>query len=186
MEYNGAGWDVGAFQTITLITDYDWVMCISSPGYCWKMGWLELLVTAAQIHGKGVYGAMASFECSPHLRGGIFFASELMTRYDHKIETRAETYKFEANDWNFSQWAINKGYSAMLVTWTGIYPKIEWRTPPDIFRRGDQSNCLLFDRYSDWYMAVNSDERKRIEDLADGPYIHGVKTPEILALCKGT
>jgi hypothetical protein len=44
----------------------------------------------------------------------------------------------------------------------------DWRKPPNIFRRGDQSNCLLFDHHCDTYAAASQEERARLEAMADG------------------
>jgi hypothetical protein len=50
----------------------------------------------------------------------------------------------------------------VLVTWDGFYLRDEWRKAPNIFRRGDQSNCLMFDRHHEIYEASTPQQKIRL------------------------
>lgn len=169
--YTGGGWDVGAWQQVARSSDYDLVVCFSAHGYFWRRGWLERIAWAVREHGIGLYGVHGSFENTPHLRtSGLCFAPELMRRYGWTVHDRGDTYRFESLQWNFTTWAGDQGYPVKLVTWDGVYDEKDWRRPPDIFRRGDQSNCLTWDRHTDWFMGGGFDERTRLAGLSDQPW----------------
>ena len=169
-EYHGDGWDIGAWQKVALETDTELFICLNSTAYFWRRGWLNRIVSAWQKYGTGVYGTMASYENSPHLRAsGTCFTREVIHRYGHTIASRGDCYRFESLQWNFSQWAINTWYPTMFVTWDGVYEQKDWRKPANIFRRGDQSNLLNWDRHCDWYMGAYENEQKRLAGLADQP-----------------
>ena len=60
------------------------------------------------------------------------------------------------------------GLGCWVVTWDGVYGESEWRIPENIFRRGDQSNSLLFDRHFDLYEATDSEGKLLHASMADG------------------
>lgn len=167
--YNGGGWDIGAYQAIGKSKDCDLLVCCNSQVHFWKEGWLDRLVEAFERHGLGVYSPMASYEASPHLRTScIAFSPRIMREYPHLIDSRAEACFFEHGAWNFSEWAEQQGYPVMMVTWDAEYPRKLWRVPPNIFRRGDQSNCLVWDRHTKIYNDADPVQKASLKILADG------------------
>jgi hypothetical protein len=57
-----------------------------------------------------------------------------------------------------------------MVTWDGVYPKSDWRSPVNIFRRGDQTNLIAWDKHSKAYAQATPGQRKELENQADGLY----------------
>jgi hypothetical protein len=54
------------------------------------------------------------------------------------------------------------------VYWNSIVDLNDCRSYSNVFRKGDQSNLLVFDRRTDEYQQANPAEKKRLERLADG------------------
>ena len=167
--YNGHGRDIGAFQSVTRTLDSDLVICCGSQVYFWREGWLERILEAFNRYGEGVYAPMASFELSPHLRTCCFaYSPKLMRRYPFTIINQMDGYEFEHGTKNFSRWAIEHGYPTMMITWNAEYDLTNWRNPMNIFRRGDQTNCLVWDRHTDLYRDADADEKRNLAIKADG------------------
>jgi len=165
------GWDIGAFQTMAERLTSDFAVFMNSRTYFWKPGWLARLVATRLEVGEGLFGASASYEyCplgsntgpNPHIRTSCFACSPaVLSEYPYRVDSRDDGFRFESGCWNFSTWFEDCGYPVRLVTWDGAYRKDQWRTPPNIFRRGDQSNCLVQDRHTTMWRNA-SDELKRV------------------------
>jgi hypothetical protein len=167
--YAGTGWDVGAYQEVSRTLDCDLVVCFNSFVYFWRPGWLEPVVEAYAKHGSGVYGFSASYENSPHLRSqSICYGPEVMRGYPHLISSRRKTIEWESQCLNFSMWALVSMIPVILVTANEQCRIQHWRTPPNIFRRGDQSNCLVWDRHTDIYANASPAEKLELERCANG------------------
>ena len=61
-----------------------------------------------------------------------------------------------------------EGLQTRLVTWDGSYDLPDWRKPPNIFRRGDQSNLIVRDRHADAYTVSDAEGKAKLEGLANG------------------
>lgn len=61
--------------------------------------------------------------------------------------------------------ATNESFS---VTWDGIWARDWWRDSRNIYRRGDQSNCIAFDRQTDDFEKSDEKDREILTSLADG------------------
>lgn len=166
--YDGLGSDCGTYQAIAGAMDCDLVVCFNTLAYFWRHGWLEPIVAAAEKAPKGVYGVTSSFEHFPHLRTPcIAFHPEVMRAYPHICDQRQKAIEFESGRNNFSLWAADHGYPSLLVTQDGIHERHDWRVPPNIFRRGDQSNCLVWDRHTLVYADATAEQKKEYEQAAD-------------------
>lgn len=169
--YSGGGFDCGTYQAIVPVFngDCDLVVCLNTHTYFWREGWLEPIIAAADCFGEGVYGVSASYEQFPHLRTpAIAFTPKVMTQYPTLVDTRQKAADFEAGANNFGLWAALKGYPSLLVTAQGVYPMEHWRKPANIFRRGDQSNVLVWDRHTDLYAQADSTTKAQFERDANG------------------
>lgn len=167
--YNGPGWDIGAYQAIVPTMESDMIVCMATPVYFWRKGWLEAIVDCANKNGHGVYAPMASYETSPHLRTGCFAVHpKLMRDYPLKVDTRDKCCSFEARPGNFTQWVMEQDYPVLMVTENAYLEQKYWRKPKNIFRRGDQSNCLTWDRHNDIYFAASDEEKAILAQRADG------------------
>lgn len=154
--YTGTGFDIGAQQRIVQILNCDFLVCTCSTTYFKREGWLRRFVEARLENGEGLYGSHASFQVQPHIRTCFYGLNpERLRQYPWPIQSKSDTYGFEHGHINIVQWMRSVGLPSYLVTWDGCYEMARWRTPPNIFRRGDQSNCLSFDRHSDAF--ENSD-----------------------------
>lgn len=171
--YTGAGSDIGACQYAMQQVDSDFVLCMSTPVYFWRTGWLERIVEARQFFGDGLYGPMASNQNRPHIRTSCWGVDpKTFAQYPHLIDNRekcswAESFDHDNEGWQISDWYRNQGKPAMLVTWDGVWAKQDWRKPNNIFRRGDQSNCPVWDQHVDVYFVSHYHERLALEKLAD-------------------
>lgn len=169
--YTGAGSDIGAFQFAAQRVPADFVVCLSTPVYFWRDDWLKRLVDAREHFGDGLYGAFASYQNSPHIRTSCWaFDPKTFAQYPDLIDTRekcccAESHRttkvHQISDW-FAQTK-----PVLCITWGSADAKPTWRSHPNIFRRGDQTNCLVFDQHCDYYLASHYHERCLLERMAD-------------------
>lgn len=168
--YVGGGWDVGAHQhAANLIrAEYDFVICAATPIYMPRPGFIEAMVKAVEKHGDGLYGPTASFEHHPHIRT-CCWAFCPKTFFDYPlVDTRAKTFAAESGPERITKWYQDRKLPVYMVAVDGIYGVSNWRSPSNIFRRGDQSNCLVWDRHCDIYAAATDHEKVTLEKLADG------------------
>lgn len=173
LDYDGGGWDCGTWQHVGKTVSTDLLVCMNTRTRLVRSGWLERIVVAVERHGLGLYGPWASYEIKAHIRTPcMIFQPEIIRDYPVIIDSRERALQFESHGTvqadNFSWWCMEMGYTVKLVTWDGEYDQPKWRSPRNIFRRGDQSNCLLFDRHCDIYAEASPEEKQRLERLADG------------------
>lgn len=162
------GFDCGTYQAVGGKQDCDLVFGLNTHTYFWMDGWLEPFVDIAKECGKGVYGVSASYEQHPHLRTpAIAFSPEVMRKYPTLVTNREQAAHFEAGPDNFSLWADREGFPSCLVTRLGSFCMEAWRNVPNGFRRGDQSNCYVWDRHTDLYKHAKQGEKYRLERKAD-------------------
>lgn len=165
-----SGFDCGTYQEMNRFAlCYDFAVAMNTHVYFWRDDWLEKLSSAAQFFGPGFYGPTASFEINPHLRTPcIAYHPGIMADYPHLPRNRDECAFCESGSDNFSLWCMSQGFPAMLVTADGTcWEKDNWRKPPNIFRRGDQSNVLVYDRHTEVYANSSPDEKALLESGAD-------------------
>lgn len=168
MRFDGFGSDCATYQAVVKVLDYDLVLCMNTLAYPWRHEWLQPFVSALEVHGKGIYGATASYESTPHLRTPcIAFHPDIIRDYPFKTTNREDSVQFESGPNNISEWAYRTGYPVVLVTADGRYFRGDWRKPANIFRRGDQSNCLVWDRHTDLYRDADPITKRSLENLAD-------------------
>lgn len=166
--YDGLGSDCGTYQAVVPTLNYDLVLCLNSIVYFWRPGWLEPFISACDRFGPGVYGASASCENNPHLRTpSIACSPKVMSGYPMLINSRQDAIEFESGPNNFSLWSEQSGYASVMVASDGFYHRENWRTPNNIFRRGDQSNCLIWDRHTEIYAKASAAEKIQLERMAD-------------------
>lgn len=188
--YDEGGWDIGAYQSVAKNFDCDLMIFCNSRVRFWKGGWMIRFVEAWNQFGpKGLYGASGSYErCfayashwpNPHIRTSCFATNpHIFRRFPYTVRSRDEGFKFEAGEWNFMKWYEDHGWPVRVVTWDGMYDKWNWRNPPNIFRRGNQTNCLVWDRHHDLYFSTPPDKRWMLEHVAGKPNV--LAKPRVLA-----
>jgi hypothetical protein len=84
------------------------------------------------------------------------------------VKTRYDGCLFEHGPDNFSIYSLRKGLKVAVIMSSGVVDLVDSRSAENIFRRGDQSNCLIVDKHTEIYRLAGSIEKKDLEDLADG------------------
>lgn len=168
-EYTAGGCDAGSAQFWARHTDADLIVPMTSRTYCWKAGWLKRLVEAFEKQGDGLLGVSASYEAQPHIRGCMYACPTKRYReYPHTISSRQECFYWEHGQWNFTKWFQSRKLPTKMVTWDGEYDQPDWRTPPNIFRRGDQTALLTWDKHSQIYAIADDKTKAVLEGNANG------------------
>jgi hypothetical protein len=178
MFYDGTGLDCGAALFLAERLNHDFVIFCNARVKFWKHDWGKKFVEEREAHGDGLYGASASYEqcplipnvrgINPHIRTSCFGCNPTILReYPYQITCRRDAYQFEAGAWNFTRWFFDIGLNCWLVTWKDANEKKFWRSPYNIFRRGDQSNMLIKDKHSDIYQHSSLEDKNRLSRAAD-------------------
>lgn len=169
LHHDNSGWDIGAFRTAALSEESDLTLFLGANSYFRRAGWLRRLMDAYGEFGPGLYGPSASFEIAPHIRSTAFMCDPgLVSDWSGKISEPEDRHHFEVGANSLTAMAKRRGLPCILVTWDGFYTRAQWRKAPNIYRRGDQSNCLIFDRHHDIYEASTPNQKIRLAGIADG------------------
>lgn len=165
--HDDSGFDIGAYQAAAKLVETDSMFCCGGPCYFRKAGWLQRIAQAWTRYGPGMYGTLSSYEIRPHFCTSGFAVPPSFIRSYPRVVTKEERYNFEHGPTSLVYNVIGQGKPAILVTWDGEYTWPHWRTPPNIYCKGDQSNCLTYFRHSDSYDQSNHIEQQRRQRLAD-------------------
>lgn len=180
--HDDSGWDLGGYIAAAKTSGSDMGFYCGGSMYFWKAGWLARMVEAWEEYGDGLYGSQASYEVTPHINTTGFFCSpELLRSYPYPVITKDDRYNFEHGFANRSQgkpgpdrdyrtfWKMiyRAGRPVKLVTWDGVYDWWEWRKPPNILRRGDQTNLLCWWKHTDQWAAADEQAREHLGRITD-------------------
>jgi hypothetical protein len=184
LRYKGAGWDVGSYQFCSKqLTNYPLVVYQNARSYFYKSGWLKRLMEAREQNPdpNALYGVSASYEAcpvrwpmvpraiNPHIRTTGFATSpNTLSSYPYKIDSRNKCFRFESGDISLSKFYEEMGWPVWLVTWDGMYRKQDWRTPNNVFRKGDQSNLLVMDKHAEIFSKSPPEIQRAYTISADG------------------
>lgn len=171
MVYTGGGWDCGIWQYVGQWIETDLLVCCNTSTHFVRHGWLDRIVEEVERHGVGLYGPMTSRAHFDHIRTPcMIFQPRIIRRYPFLCDSRPKTYAFEclAGQNNFTLWCQRNGFPPRMITWDGCYDMPDWRSPENVFWKGDQSNLLLKDRHADRYDAGNEQEKQKLNREADG------------------
>lgn len=167
-EHDDSGWDIGAYIAVSKTIKTDIAVYFGGSTYFKKSGWMQRMVEAWIKHGPGMYGAIATHEVAPHLStSGFWCWPEMMLMYPIKITSKRQRYDFEHGPNAFWKIVSLYGFPVKLVTWDGEYDWQDWRKPPNIFRRGDQSNCIAFWHHCKRFDVATQAEKAGISGLSD-------------------
>jgi hypothetical protein len=167
-QHDNSGHDIGAFQSIAKTAGDEWMLCLSSSSFVQRAGWMKRMAEAADKHGPGFYGVTSTYEVSPHLNtSGVWCPGYLLASYPIKVETKVQRYDFEHGPNAFWKKVAERGYPVKLVTWDGEYDWQDWRKPPNIYRRGNQSNILVYFHHCTRYAMMKPAIKTRMEASAD-------------------
>jgi len=175
LQHDNSGWDIGSYLGASRCSDADMLICFGSNIHFYRGGWLDRMVKVWEKHGPGLYGTSASFEISPHINTTGFCCSpQMLAEYPYPINTKQDRYNFEHGHSGRSMGIMDTdtnihmtfwkrlhraGFPVMLITWDGEWEWWDWRTPKNIFRRGDQSNMLFHWKHSDGWAPLGSEEK---------------------------
>lgn len=169
--HDDSGWDIGGYQSAARAVKTPIMLCLGGSATVRREGWMARMVEAWNKHGVGFYGSLSSNQCRPHFNTTGFWCDPgMLMDYHTKVVTQADRYEFEHGA-NSCWWGINKiGLPTKLVTWDGEYDWPDFRTPPNISCRGDQSNCLTYFRINynyDHYRLHDAGAKANLEYLTD-------------------
>jgi hypothetical protein len=168
-EHDNTGWDIGAFSKMTDVA-CDEMLFLGTNTNFRRAGWLQRVIDARQKFGTGLFGTSASYDIYPHIRtNGYLCQPKLVGLAWAKNRSRTNPrHGFELGKSSLTDTAAGQGLPVVLVTWGGYYTKDEWRKAPNIYRRGNQSNCLIYDRHHEIYEASSPRRKIQLERIADG------------------
>ena len=169
LHYRGNGWCSGAHQYAAQRMDSEFGVFMCARTHFWKEGWLKKFVIARVAFGEGFYGTMASNEIRPHLRTNFYGVNpKTLIEYESLLDCRESTWLIESGDLSMSRLAAARRETSLLVTWDASFGMSAWRGPENGFRRGNQSDCLVFDGHSEIFEKATPEERERLTALAEG------------------
>lgn len=189
VDYPDNGCDIGSAQWIAKNTsqffgqhsDWNnaWIICMTSRCYFFRAAWLKRYSEAFLAKGENdLYGASASWEGGKaHIctRAYALHCSRFW-HYPHLIDTRAKGQKFEVGEWCITEWFRKQNSGCWQITWEGEQEQSDWRKPENIFRKGDQTNMLVWDRHTDYYRDASEDEKQKLVSWVNPP-VDNVQTP---------
>lgn len=182
--HDDSGWDIGAFIAVSRVVTEDVIACFGGTGFVQHPNWLKRMVEVWKKHGPGFYGSNSSYEITPHLSTSGFWCSpQLLAEYPTRVRTKEDRYAFEHARAGKCFWrqCEAKGVKVMLATWDGEYEWRDWRKPANIFRRGNQSNCITFFRHSLLFATatepVKAGMSKVADELTDAAYLEATVEP---------
>jgi len=166
--HDDSGWDIGAFIAVAKQVDTAAMVCFGGSAFFQRAGWMKRMAEAWKKHGPGFYGCTGTFEVSPHLNtSGFWCPPGILTSYPTKVETKPQRYEFEHGGAACWKIAAANGFPAKLVTWDEELDWPDWRKPANIFRRGDQSNCLAGWHHFKKYEAAPDNVKRAMEINSD-------------------
>ena len=154
--YDGNGFDIGAHQYFAFQAGDAFNVNVSTRVFFHRPGWLAKLLESRHYFGPGLFGTAVSVETGVlHFRTHCYgIDAPVFRRYPDLINSRERTFEFEHARNNhprgsFLQWAMNQGdLAAACVYWDGGWRPSEWFNRPNIWRKGDESNLLVFDHHT--------------------------------------
>jgi len=168
--HDDSGWDVGAYLALARYrTDLDLMFCCGGPTTFTRPGWMRKIMAAWEEYGPGMYGTNASYEVRPHLNtSGFLIERSELAAYPCEVTTNIHRYEFEWGKGALWRRVRRNGKRTMLVTWDGVWYPEEWRLPRNIYRDGDQSNCLTYFSHSRKYNTASIALKKTMRELVNG------------------
>lgn len=170
--YDGGGCDIGCHLHAADSCGDNFLIGLSTRVYFHRAGWINHLMQAREQFGPGLYATALSREtgrlhCRTHCFG---MDAALLREYPFRINSRTRGYFFESgNDGNpegsFLNWCQKQGYTCKVVYWDGVHDIVDGMKPDNIFRKGDQSNLLVFDRHTKLWADADVEERMRLTDM---------------------
>jgi hypothetical protein len=168
---NDAGWDIGAYQDIAHRYGCDMLVCMGESCYFHREGWLKKIVDAWDFNGPGMYGFFSSYLVSAHMNTTAFATAPMYLQRYPRVTSHKDRYTFEHHETEaFWRKVHAMGRPTKFVTWDGVWDPFQWRYPPNILFRGDQSNLLIYCNHTDRYRAADLPTRAGWERATDSAF----------------
>ena len=163
------GWDIGGYIDSSRSSAAVMSVYFAGHAHFKRGGWLSMMRRSWDKNGPGYYGTVATYEVAPHLNTtGIWCSPRLMERYPIRVVDKAQRYDFEHGANAMWRMAVSAAIKVRCCLWDGnSYEWRLWRQPPNIYRRGDQSNCLAMFRHTEVFDRADPETRNRLSRLAD-------------------
>lgn len=152
---NDDGFDISGYQDVARLFPSDMQVCLGESVYFHRAGWLKRLTETWIKFGPGMYGCFSSNLIRAHLNTSAFATAPKFLNNYPQVHNRTERYEFEHGRTSLWHRLAQFGTPTKLVTWDGTWDPRQWRTPPNILTRGDQSNCLVWCNHTDRYRAAD-------------------------------
>jgi hypothetical protein len=168
--YNGTGWNMGSAQAAMAICfDDDFIVSMSSRCYFHREGWLAKMMAARAAHGPGIYGT-GSFEAKRHIRACAFgIDAKLFRAVPFQVLVPDDGHRLEYKNHCLTDFVEANGGVAKQVTFVGVQNSKDWRKPENIYRKGDQSNVLVMDKWTEDYFNCSPEMKREREEKTFGP-----------------
>ena len=174
MRYDGQGADLGSWQAAARANPEAFLFLCTSRVYFHREGWLHWVMETRRIFGPGLYATSASNE-----GGGLHACiravgidAETFNSYPAEFISRDQGCWFEIGRDNplgsFSAWVESRGGAVRIVYWAESWRLATALMAENIFRRGDQSALLCWDKHSDAWANASPEEKDRLSHLAFG------------------
>lgn len=167
---NDPGYDIGAYQDVAKLFPSDFQICFGESVYFHRPGWGARLVEVWKKLGQGMYGCFSSNLIRAHLNTTAFAVDQKYLRGYPKVIKQPDRYEFEHGKTSLWRRIRNSGGATKLVTWDGIWEPHQWRIPPNILTRGDQSNCLCWCNHTDRWRAADPKTKQSWSEASDSPF----------------
>jgi hypothetical protein len=174
--YDGGGFDIGAHQHCALEIGDAFQIGVSSRTFFHREGWLKKVLEVREYFGPGLFATAVSLETGVQHFRTYFYGMETAEwrQYPHLIGSKETTFAFEhaaygRQDMCILNWAKGRPHMAIAaVNWDGGWRETEWFFRPNIFRLGDQSNLLAFDRHTELWRAASAEAKEYGRRVAFG------------------
>lgn len=167
------GWDIGGYLEAARgpAHDCDLMLCLGETVFFHRAGWLAKLVAAWEAYGPGMYGFFCSNVVRAHIQTTAFaVAPQHLRDYPAKVVNRSDRYEFEHGRGSLWRFLATRAVPTMLVTWDGVWAPNQWRQPPNILWRGDQSNCLMWCNHNERFSEASPRTKAIWQRWADLPF----------------
>ena len=168
MRHDNSGWDIGAYIYASKQLHCDMAVYFGAHAYFHREGWLKRMADVWMKYGPGFYGCTSTYYVRPHFNTtGIWTSPDSVASYPHNVVTIKDRYEFEHGE-HACWFLVNQQHKpTMLVTWDGEWNWRDWRKPQNLYNRGDQTNCLVWNKHNDYYKALSVSEQAKHSVWAD-------------------
>lgn len=136
--------DLGAYLMAARMIDCDLMVCLGAPVRPCRAGWLDMIVSAVENNGPGLYGPWGAHAPTTHLSTTAFaIAPEILKTYPYPVKNETR-YQFEHGPQSITAFTRKQGFPVMQVTARGVFRVEHFHVP-------DRSETLLLGQVTAHY-----------------------------------